>query len=277
MSHGLRSWFALVGGLLVLTLVIAALLAPWIAPYDPRALAGEALQPPSSRHLIGTNNIGQDLFSQLVWGARAALVVALGAATLAISVGAFVGVGAGLAGGLVDVVAMRVVDVVLAVPRLPLLILVAALVGPSRTNLVLAIGLTVWPVIARTVRSQAASLRERGFVAAAGGFGGGGLYVMRRHLLPAVGPLIVAGFVAVSGQAVLLETGLAFLGLADPTAVSWGLILNRALAHPGLYFSPLWTWWVLPAGLAITVLVSGFMFLGVGLEPLLNRRVGAHP
>lgn len=274
MRADLRSSFVVIGGVLVLALAAAAVFAPWIAPYDPRALAGDSLQPPSTRHLLGTNNLGQDLFSQVVWGARAALSVALGAATLTIIVGVFVGVGAGLLGGLADIVAMRVVDVVLAVPRLPLLILVAALVGPSRTNLILAIGLTLWPVIARMVRSQAVSVRQRGFVAAADGFGGGALYVMRRHLVPAVAPIIVAGFVAVAGNAVLLETGLAFLGLADPTAISWGLILNRALAHPGLYFSPLWTWWVLPAGFAISVLVLGFMFLGVGLEPALNRRLG---
>lgn len=271
----LRSPLIAVGGILIVVLAAMAVFAPLIAPYDPHALAGSSLQQPSARHLLGTNVIGQDNLSRLVWGARTSLSVALGAAGLTVVISVMVGVGAGLVGGATDTLAMRVVDVFLGVPSLPLLILVAALISLSRTALILAIGLTIWPVLARIVRSQALTLRQRGFVSAAGGFGGGVLWMMRRHLVPALGPVIVAGFVTVAGQAVLLETGLAFLGLADPTGVSWGFILNRALAHLGLYFTALWTWWVLPAGFAITALVVGLMFLGVGLEPALNRRLGA--
>ena len=167
---------------------------------------------------------------------------------------------------------MRMIDVFLAVPRLPLLILVAALAGASLTSVVLVVGLLTWPVIARQVRAQTRSLRERGYLTAARGFGGGLGYLLRRHLVPALGPILVSGFVAVAANAVLLEASLAFLGLADPTGVSWGIILNQALAEPGLYYSLLWTWWVLPAGFAITLAVLGFAFLGVGLEPLLNPR-----
>lgn len=271
----LRSPFVVVGGALVAGMAVVAVLAPQITPYDPRALVGGSLQPPSLRHPLGTNTLGQDLFSQIVWGTRTALRVALGTAIVALTLGVLVGVSAGLLGGVLDTVAMRVVDVVLAIPRLPLLILVAAIAGASQANLVLALGLTLWPVSARMVRSQILSVRQRGYIAAAGGFGAGPLHVIGRHLVPAVAPLIVAGFVAVAGAAVLLEAGLAFLGLSDPTAVSWGLILNRALAQPGLYFTSAWTWWVLPAGFAITVLVLGLMFLGVGLEPIVNRRIAA--
>ncbi len=274
MKQVVRSPLVLVGGGLVSGLVIVAVLAPVLAPYDPRALAGDSLQGPSGRHLLGTNNIGQDVLSQLIWGARSSLIVALATATLAVVAGAMVGLGAGLRGGRVDNLAMRVVDVFIAVPRLPLLVLVAALAGASRVSVIAIMAFLTWPVIARTVRSQALTLRRRGFVETAQGFGAGVGYVVRRHLVPAVGPLLAAGFVAVAANAVLMEASLAFLGLSDPTAVSWGLILNRALAHPGLYFSPAWTWWLLPAGLAITWAVLGFSFLGVGLEPLFNPRWG---
>lgn len=268
----LRMPLALVGTTVIILLMAVAVLAPTLAPYDPRELAGPSLQPPSAEHLLSTNNIGQDIFSQLVWGARQSLAIALGAAALAMGLGVLVGMVAGLLGGLVEEVAMRVIDVFLAVPSLPLLVLVAAFAGASRTVLIIVIGLLRWPEIGRIVRSQTLTLRRRGFIDSARGFGGGARYVIRRHLVPGVAPIIVVGFVATAGQAVLMESGLAFLGLADPTAVSWGLILNEALVFPGLYFTSLWVWWVLPAGFAITLTVLGFTFLGVGLEPVLNRR-----
>ena len=268
----LRSPALLGGAGIVVALVLLALLAPAVAPYDPLDLSGDALEHPSSSHLFGTNNVGQDIWSQLVWGARASLTVAVGASTLAVALGLLVGAGGALVGGMVDVVATRVVDVFLAVPRLPLLILASALVGPSRVNVTVLIALVTWPVIARILRGQTLSVRQRGFVGAARGFGGGALYTLRRHVAPAVSPLVVAGLVTIAARAILLEASLAFLGLADPTSVSWGLMLNKALFHPGIYFTPMWPWWVLPAGFAITLAVVGFTFLGVGLEPALNPR-----
>lgn len=268
----LRSPLVLVGGGVLVALGVVAALAPVLAPYDPRALAGDALQPPSRRHLLGTNNIGQDILSQIVWGARTSLAVALGAASVAVALGIVVGLTAGLLGGFADVVAMRVVDVFLAIPRLPLLVLVGALIGASRGILILLIALLTWPVVARLLRSETLTLRQRGFVAAARGLGGGAAYIVRCHLLPAVAPIAASSFILIAGNAILLEAALAFLGLSDPIGVSWGLMLNRALLQPGLYFIDAWMWSVLPAGFAITLAVMGFAFLGVGLEPALNPR-----
>ncbi|MGH3977533.1 MAG: ABC transporter permease [Pseudonocardiaceae bacterium] len=271
-TGALRAPLVLVGGGLLAALALAAVLAPLLAPYDPRALSGDALLPPSGRHLLGTNNIGQDIFSQIVWGARTSLGVALGSASLALMVGGPLGTGAGLVGGWPEVLVMRVVDVFLAVPRLPLLVLVAALAGASLSTVILVIAIMTWPVTARQARAQTRSLRERGYLTAARGFGGGVPYLLRRHLLPALGPILISSFIGIAAAAVLQQAALAFLGLADPTGISWGLMLNEALAQPGLYFSALWTWWVLPAGFAITLAVLGFAFLGVGLEPLINPR-----
>jgi peptide/nickel transport system permease protein len=263
---------AAVGAGSVVVLVAVALLAPVLAPYEGQALVGYPLELPSRRHLLGTNGIGQDLLSQLIWGARASLTVAVAASALAMAVSLVVGVGGALVGGLVDTVAIRTVDVFLALPRLPLILIVAAVAGPSRLNVILVIGLLSWAPAARLLRSQVLSLRQRGFVNAARGFGGGALYVVRRHLVPAIGPVLVAVAVAVAGGAVMAEAGLAFLGLGDPLGVSWGQTLNSALAEPGLYYNPIWVWWVLPPGFAITLAVLGFTFLGVGLEPLMNPR-----
>ncbi len=259
-----------VGLVLVAGLALVALAAPLIAPYDPRELTGAAVERPSGRHLLGTNDIGQDIFSELVLGTRSSLAVALPAAALAAAAGLVVGLGAGLRGGWVDTLAMRVVDGFLALPGLPLIVLLAALAGPSRTALVLVIALAGWPPIARVVHSQVLQLRHRGFVRAARGFGASSRHVMRRHLLPAVGPTATAGFVHWASTAIVLEAGLTFLGLGNPSGVSWGTTLNRALNYQGLYYSSLWVWWVMPAGLAITLAALGFAFVGVGLEPRFN-------
>jgi len=125
---------------------------------------------------------------------------------------------------------------------------------------------------ARILRSQTLTLRERGFIAASRGFGAGPLYVLRRHVVPGLAPLIVVGLVTWAGVAVGLQAGLAFLGLGDPSSISWGLMMNRALSVRGIYFSSMWTWWVLPPGLAIMVTLLGFTFTGVGLEPAFNPR-----
>jgi len=267
-----RHVFVWIGAAIVGLLVLVAALAPLLAPFDPKVPAGPSLAAPSATHLLGTNDAGQDILSQIIWGTRSSAIVAVLAAAIAVGVGLAVGATAGLLGGTTDVVAMRCVDVFLAVPGLPLLILIAALAGPSRATVILVIGATGWPPVARVVRSQTLTLRGRGYVAAARGFGSGRIYVLRRHLVPVLTPLATANFVYWAATAVVLQAGLAFLGLNDPTEVSWGSILNRALAHQGIYFSSVWLWWVLPAGLAITLAALGLSFLGVGLEPRANPR-----
>jgi peptide/nickel transport system permease protein len=260
------------GVAILVALAVVAALAPWLAPYDPTAITGDSLEHPSSTHLLGTNDAGADLLSRVIWGARNTLVVSGGATALVLVVGVAIGLTAGLRGGTADLVLMRLVDVFLALPVLPLLVFIAALAGPSRALSVLMIGLFVWPQTARLVRGQALSLRGRGFVQSARGFGAGPFHVMRRHLLPALAPVIAGNLVFVAGLAVTTEAGLAFLGLGDPVAVSWGSELNRALDNPEIYTGSLWLWWLLPPGLGVSLAILGFTFIGVGLEPRFNPR-----
>ncbi len=252
-------------------LAIAAF-APLLAPYGSQTISGASLAAPSAQHLLGTNDVGQDILSQLIWGTRSAAVVALPAAAIAILLGLLVGGLAGLLGGWVDSLTMRIVDMFLAIPMLPLLILIAALVGPSQIAVIILIAAGAWPSIARVLRSQTLGLAQRGHVRAARGFGGDAVYVLRRHLAPALGPMLAANLVYWMGTAVVLQSGLAFLGLSDPTQVSWGGILNRALTHQGVYFTSEWVWWVLPAGFAIIIVCSGLAFLGLAAEPRFNPR-----
>ena len=267
-----QSPLLLAGTIMVSLFATVGILAPWLAPHDPRAITGDAFEAPTRAHLLGTNDAGVDNLSRLVWGSRTTLIVVVCATALVLAIGIAVGLSAGLLGGLADTVSMRVVDVFLGLPVLPVLIFIAALSGPSLTLSILMIGLFTWPQTARIVRSQTLTLRSRGFVDSARGFGGGPLYVMRRHLIPALGPVIAANLVFVGGLAVITEAGLAFLGLGDPGAVSWGADMNRALSNPQISIGSLWLWWLVPVGLALTLAIVGFTLIGVSLEPRFNAR-----
>jgi peptide/nickel transport system permease protein len=269
-----RSPVLVVGLVMLGTVVGVAAMAPWLAPYGPKAITGESFESPSAAHLLGTNEAGADLFSRLIWGARTTLIVAISASALVLAVGVVVGVTAGLRGGLVDAALMRLVDVMLGLPILPLLIFVGALAGPSLSTSILMIGVFLWPQTARIVRSQTLSLRQRGFVGMARGFGGGPGYVIRRHLVPALGPVIAANLVFVAGLAVGIEAGLSFLGLGDPSAVSWGADLQRALDTGQSQLGSLWLWWLLPFGVALTFAIFALSLVGVALEPRFNPREG---
>lgn len=253
-----------------------AIAAPWLAPHDPNAYTSRPLQLPSPTHLLGTNDVGQDILSDLIYGARVSLLVGVLAATLTLGLSTLVGATAGYVGGFVDSCLMRLVDVLITLPRLPLMIVISAYAGASLQTIILVIGLLSWPQAARVIRSQVLSLRARSHVEAARLFGGGTLYVLGRHVVPAIGPILVAGFVGQAGHAVLLEANLAFLGLGDPALKSWGLSIRHAINVKGFYFGSQWLWWVLPAGLNLVLLLLGFTFLGVGLEALSNPRLRRH-
>ncbi len=258
-------------GLGLLALVVGiALGAPLLAPHDPRAFTAPPLARPSSAHPLGANDVGQDLLSELLYGARVSLLVAVGAALGTVTLGALVGGVAGYAGGGVDRGLMGLVDILLSLPRLPLLILLAAFLGAGLGQTVLSFTLLFWPATARVVRARVQVVRERGYVRLAQGFGGGAGYVLRRHVLPEIAPLLVAGWVTAAGQAVAMEAGLAFLGLGDPTAKSWGLMMRFALNLPGLMLTDRWLWWLLPPGLSITLLMLALAFLGNGWERVQN-------
>ena len=264
-------------GLILVGLVaVLAVAAPWISPYRVTALAGRPLEAPSLSHLLGTNAVGQDLASQLLSGARASLFVAVVAGGATVALGALVGMVAGWRGGRIDALLMRVTDVVLVTPRLPLLILAGAYAGGDLLTVALIIAATFWPPTARVVRSQVLSLRQRAHVTAAVGFGAGTVHVMRRHVLPEVGLILAAELVTAAARAVVLEAGLAFLGLGDPTRSSWGSIIREALGFNALFYTSSWAWWLVPPVVCVSLLLLGITFLGLTLEQRLNPRLVRH-
>ncbi len=265
-----------VGLAIVGVFVGLALAAPYVSPYRVIELSGDPLESPNGSHILGTNGVGQDLATQLLSGARVSLFVALVAGGGTLLIGALFGMVAGWAGGTVDAVLMRIVDLVLVIPKIPLLIVVATYAGPGLMMLSVIIALTSWPPTSRVVRSQVLSLRRRAHVKAAVGFGGTSGQILRRHILPEVGLILIAGLVGAAGRAISFEAGLAFLGLGDPTRASWGGILRDALDFGGLFFTDAWKWWLVPPVVAVTLLLLGVTFLGVGIEQRINPRLTRH-
>jgi ABC-type dipeptide/oligopeptide/nickel transport system permease subunit len=270
--HRLRSPMLTVGLTILGLVVLIAVFAPLLTPYDPRAITGRVLQTPGHGHLLGTDQPGRDIFAQLLYGTRASLLAAVLGGSIAMVGAVLLGVLPVLFSRRADRVCNRIAVFLLALPGIPLLILIGSLAGNNEVLLIAVIGFAGVAYNARLLRSQALALRDRGFIGSARGFGGGPLYVLRRHIVPAMGPLVVIGFVNWAANAVLIQAALSFLGLGDPSGISWGLMMNRALSQPAIYLSPMWKWWVLPPGLAITVTLLGFTFVGVALEPAFNPR-----
>jgi peptide/nickel transport system permease protein len=268
-----------IAGLIMLGLTVAiAVFAPWIAPYDPYETPPvrieDIYQPPSAEHPLGTDDGGKDVLSQLIYGARVSLLVGFVAAILSLGVGSAIGLIAGYRGGRLGGTLMRITDFVLVIPALALQIVLVAILGPSLTTIILVIGLLGWTYLARLVRSETLSLRERRFVTRARALGAGDGYIIRHHILPLVMPLLVAYSVLFISLAILEESTLAFIGLGDPTLISWGKMLNFAFTR-GAVSAGAW-WAFLPPGLAIVWVVLSLALLGNAIEDLLNPRLKRH-
>jgi peptide/nickel transport system permease protein len=256
-----------IGIALTLALVIVAVLAGAIAPVDPFASVGPPLSPPARGHALGTDDLGRDLLAGIVHGARTSLLVVLGVTLLASSIGVTVGAVAGYRAGGVDDALMRLTEVVQVVPRFFLAVLVIALFGPGLDRLVLVLGLTSWPAIARVVRAETLSLARREFVEAAHALGARAGRVLGRHVLPNALPAAIVVVSLNAGTVLLIEAGLGFIGLGDPHAMSWGYLANNAQR----FLRVAW-WMALFPGTAIALAVLGLNLLGDGLNALLDPR-----
>ncbi len=256
----------LVGIAIVAVFVVIAILGRDLVPYRATALSGPALQAPSGAHLLGTNGLGQDVASQLILGTRISLLVALLAGAGTVLLGGVVGVAAGWLGGWAEAGLMRFTDLVMVLPKLPLLLLVGALTGGSAVTLSLLIAVTFWPMTARILRSQVLSLRSRTHIRAAAGFGAGSWHQLRRHVLPDLGLILVAELIPAAGRAIALQAGLAFLGVGSPTQPSWGGMMRDALNYQYVFETSAWTWWLLPPVIAIVALVIGITLVGTAAE-----------
>jgi peptide/nickel transport system permease protein len=255
---------------LVAAVVLAALVGPMVAPHDPNALSLlDRLQPPSGSHLFGTDDLGRDLFSRVLAGARISLEVAAIILGISVAFGTLVGVVAGLVGGLVDEIIMRITDLFLAFPALILAAAIAATLGPSLSHTVIALSTVYWPWYARLARGQVLSLRERDFVTAARVSGGSTPYIVVSHLVPNVLPVVIVQASLDVGYAILFTSSLSFLGLgAQPPASEWGAMMTDARS----FLQDAW-WYPTFPGLALALTVLGFNLLGDGLRDWLDPRL----
>jgi peptide/nickel transport system permease protein len=253
---------ALAVAILVL-LAATALSAPVVAPYDPALPSGAPLKPPGPDHLLGTNDLGQDVWSQWLWGSRASLLIAVVVTLLSTALSWAIGLTAGMwRSG--EAVLTALTDLLLALPAIPLYLLVVALIGPSQLHLVLALGLLSWPAFARVVRARVLTVRSEPYVEAARVLGASPLRVVMHHVAPATLELLPAKLVLTVRFAIFAEATLAFLGLGDLSARSWGTMLSWAFSNPLAFVNGSWTWWVLPPALAIVVAVLATTWLSIG-------------
>jgi len=254
-------------------MAVTAIIASWVSPHPPLAPVGEALQSPSSACLLGTDDVGRDLFSQLLAGARVSLLVGVIAGVAVTLIGGVIGVVAGYYGGLWQTAVMRLVDIFLALPRLPLLLLLAAYLGGGPAIVVLAFVCLGWAVPVRMVCAQVRLERTRAYVITARLAGARLPYLLRRHLLPGLAPILLAIVLMEVGQAIMVEAGLSFLGLGDPTVVSWGAMLHHAFRYSALFLTKAWLWWAVPPGLCLAVLLLSLALLNMALEHRLDPRL----
>lgn len=274
----MRHKSGILGSVMLLSIILLALFAPWIAPYNPNdvvnATRADVFAPPSRGHILGQDETGKDVFSSVLYGARISLLVGFAASLIIVSVGTAVGMLAGYFGGRVDVLLMRITDAVLVVPALPLMLVIIAVSGRGIKNIILVIGLLTWTYMARVVRAQVLSVKERQFVLRARSIGVGHLGIMSTHVLPQVLPVIFAEATLDVSYAILSEATLSFLGLGDPTLVSWGSMLNRAFMQ-GAVTRGAW-WYLFPPGIALAWVTMGLTLLGGALQEIVNPRLRTH-
>jgi peptide/nickel transport system permease protein len=261
----------MIGLVILAAFILAAALAPYIAPYDPtEVFVGQNLLPPSWQHLFGTNEAGQDIFSQVIYGSQASLIVGFAASLIAATVGTLVGILAGYFSGLIRELLMRLTDFFIVIPSLVLMIVLASVLGAGLTSIILAIGLVGWTGTARVVMSQTLSVREHAFIEASRASGAGDFYILRSHVLPNVMPVVFANTVLVVANSILYESVLTFLGLGNPNQVTWGQILQFAFVSGAI--TTAW-WYVIPPGLSIMLVVLAFSLTGYSLDEIFNPRV----
>ena len=273
----LRDPFAFAGILIYLLFAVVAFSADQLAPIDPMEIlftkAGKvaANMPPGTEFLLGTTNLGRDIYAQLVHGTRSALAVGLSAAVIVATVGTVVGLMSGYFGGWIDALLMRIADMALSLPFLPFVIVLTGFLGADTSNIVLAVALLLWPNSARVIRSQVLSLRERAYVEAARVTGASQWRIMFVHIAPNILPLSFVYAAIAIGWAIITEASVSFLGFGDPTNVSWGMMLQDAFSSQALSRGQ-YAWFVPPGVCIILIVVAGF-FISRGYEEVFMPRL----
>ncbi|GAB1475472.1 ABC transporter permease [Bacillota bacterium] len=264
---------AFTGALVLTFFILLAIFGPIFMPFSTMEFGEveQILNPPSRVHLLGTDDMGRDVLANLVSGARISLLIGGVATAISMGIGTLIGIVSGYFGKGIDTALMRFTDFFLVIPWLPLMMVLAAILGTSIWNIIFVIGITGWAGTARVVRSHTLSVKERQFVERTVSIGAGSGHIMARHILPNVFPLVFANTVLVAAVAIVSETTLSFLGLGDPTTASWGMMLHYAFesgaTSAGAY------WYYLPPGICVVLVVLSFTLLGYAFDEILNPKL----
>jgi ABC-type dipeptide/oligopeptide/nickel transport system permease subunit len=259
------------GGFVLAVMFFFAFFPGAVAPYDATERVAPPLQRPNAEQILGTNDLGQDLFSELIAGTRASLLTGILVAIISVLAGSMVGLVSGYLGGWIDSLLMRLTDLILVLPFLPLVILISVYLGPSQRNIILVLAIFFWAGPARLIRARVLSTRFDTYIEAARALGANPLQIMAGHLWSSVRSLALVQVILVASASILAESSLSFLGLGDPSGKSWGTMLYFARAS-GVFLSDAWKWWVLPTGLMITLTVLSLGLIGYSLEQRVDTR-----
>jgi len=262
---------ASLGLFIIVFFVVLALAAPVIAPYSTTARTCAVFAPPSARHWLGCDDGGIDMLSEIISGGRVSLVIGFAATLIAMLIGGGVGIVSGYFGRWIDITLMRITDYLLVIPDLAFAMVIADVWGPSLSHVIAVIAILEWATTARIIRAQVMSVKERVYIKRARSIGASHARIIGRHILPQVGPLLMANTVLTVAVAIYLETALAFLGLEDPSKTTWGTILEHAFDRAAVSAG---AWWaIVPDGVVITLLIMGCFLLGQAIEDALNPRL----
>jgi len=272
LRHVLLERKAATAGLGIIAFFVAlAIASPLVAPYSTTAQTCAVFAAPSARHWFGCDDGGIDVLSEIIWGGRISLIIGFAATMISMVIGRGVGILAGSFGGWVDITLMRITDYLLVIPDLAFAMVIADVWGPSLLHVIFVIGILEWAATGRIIRAQVKSVKERVYIKRARSIGAGNGRIIFRHILPQVGPLLMANTVLTIAVAIYLETALAFLGLEDPTTTTWGTILEHAFERAAVSAG---AWWaIVPDGIVITALIMGCFLLGQAIEDALNPRL----
>jgi peptide/nickel transport system permease protein len=262
---------AVIGLAVIVFFIVLSLIAPYISPYSASAQTCAVYAPPSVHHWLGCDDGGIDMLSEIMQGGRISLVVGFAATLVAMVIGGGVGIVSGYFGGWLDVSLMRITDYLLVIPDLVFMMVIADVWGASLFHVILVIGILEWTTTARVIRAQVLSVRERVYIKRTKGLGASNARIIGRHILPQVGPLLIANTVLTVAIAIYLETALAFLGLEDPRVTTWGTILEHAFERTAISSG---AWWaIVPDGFVIALVIVGCFLFGQAIEDTLNPRL----
>lgn len=251
--------------------LVLSIFAQWIQPYSSSAPSCGVFDPPSPAHWLGCDDGGIDVLSLVIQGGQVSMFVGFTSAGMAIIIGSIFGILSGYFGGWIDTVLMRITDYFIVIPQIVLMIVVAAVWGPSLSHVIIVIGALLWTSTARVIRAQVKTLRERTYIHRVESLGAGHLRIIWRHIVPQLAPLLIANAVLAVTVAIFNETALAFLGLSDPTAVTWGTIMEHAFDRNAISAG---AWWaIVPAGLCVAAVIVGAYLWGTSIEDALNPRL----